>query len=245
MERIVSLSVFSDEVLWQLGPGVRRRVVAVSHLADDPRYSAVAGLWPAHVARVQAQVEPVLRVDADLVIVSSFSGNEIGAAFAQAGISVLRLGELRGFADFRMHVRTVGDRIAASHDAQALVMQFDGELQRLAQSARHTSVVSWNDGIVAGAHTTFADVAAAAGLVHLAARAGLAGYPRLSVEQLLRWQPDLVVVPCGTDCNASVAQFRRNPGTEAFAVAAVEDRLLSSTGLGMLELVTALRIHAR
>ena len=42
-QRIVSQTIFSDEVLLALGAEVRDRVVAVSVLVDDPAYSTIAG----------------------------------------------------------------------------------------------------------------------------------------------------------------------------------------------------------
>ncbi len=42
-QRIVSQTLLSDEILWDLGPQVRAHVIAVSKLADDPRYSSVVG----------------------------------------------------------------------------------------------------------------------------------------------------------------------------------------------------------
>ena len=41
--RVVSQVVLADEVLWELGPEVHGRVVGVSTMADDARYSTVAG----------------------------------------------------------------------------------------------------------------------------------------------------------------------------------------------------------
>ena len=78
--RVASRTVFADEVLWALGPEVRERVVGLSPMADDPRYSTVAGLWPSTTPRLGRNPEELLALGPDLVILASFSEVEYRAA---------------------------------------------------------------------------------------------------------------------------------------------------------------------
>src|SRR5688572_3082495 len=79
-QRIASRTVFADEVLWALGPEVQARVVGLSPMADDGRYSTVAGQWPDATARLGRNPEELLALAPDLVILASFSEVEYRAA---------------------------------------------------------------------------------------------------------------------------------------------------------------------
>jgi len=57
LSRIASTVILGDELLWRLGPQTQKSTVAVSHLADDRRYSPVADIWPASVIRLGTNPE--------------------------------------------------------------------------------------------------------------------------------------------------------------------------------------------
>jgi ABC-type hemin transport system substrate-binding protein len=133
------------------------------------------------------------------------------------------------------------------------VARFDEGLSRSRANRpeRSLEVVSWNEGMVAGAETTFDDQTRAAGLVNLAAREGVRGHRPVPVEQLTTWDPDLLVVSCGADCAASRQRALETPGISATkagrdgAILAIESHLLFSTGLGMIDVVEILRTRGR
>jgi ABC-type Fe3+-hydroxamate transport system substrate-binding protein len=112
-------------------------------------------------------------------------------------------------------------------------------------------VVSWNEGSVPAAGTTFDDAATAAGWIDLPAQEGRRGPLQVSVEQLVAWDPDAIVVPCGSadtaSCTHAAAELAARPGLRATraaregAVIGVPSHALYSTGAAMLELVERLR----
>ena len=64
--RVVSQTITSDEILWALGEHVRARVIAVSSLVDDVRYSTMPDTWPADVPRTPTSSEALLALRPDL-----------------------------------------------------------------------------------------------------------------------------------------------------------------------------------
>lgn len=254
-QRIVSQTILSDEVLWTLGDDVRRRVVAVSRLADDAAYSDVAGQWPATVDRAPLTAEALLAAESDLVFIADFTAAETRELLSSARVPTITLTGFSGFADWRRNVTAIADAVGASAEGSALVNRFDVALaERSADSPGGTTVVSWAAGNVAGRGTTFDDVATAAGVKNLAAAHGIDGHKPVTVEQLVAWDPAMIITPCEhTDdqaCARAAQRVAQQPGISATAAArtggivAVPSRILYSSGWPMLEAVALLRRHA-
>lgn len=244
--RVASQVVLADEVLWALGPAARARVVGVSALADDPRYSSVAGLWPASVPRRALTSEGILALDPDLAVIASFTSPEVRALLAARGVRLLELASFTGFADYRAHVRALAAATGADAEGERLLAEFERRIAALA--ARPTlplAALGWGDGYAAAAGTTFDDVARAAGLKNLAAEHGLSGHVPVSLEQLVAWDPPALVVLCPADdpddpaCRAAERDAAALPGVAATRAArdgrivAVPGRALTSTGAEM------------
>ena len=108
--------------------------------------------------------------------------------------------------------------------------------------------VGYIAGYVAAAGTTFSEISRTAGCRNLAAERGLSGHAPLEVEQLLAWDPEVLVVQCPrSGCQNAVAELTRAPGLGALAAVArgdvipIDARALTSTGAGMLDAVRQLR----
>ncbi len=246
--RIVSQVVFADEELWHLGPEVRTRVVGVSTMADDARYSDAVGLWPSTVARPTG-AEAIAALQPELVVIAEFTADETRALLEQMGVTALRLDGWNGFADYRTHVTQLAAAVGAPTAGAARIAAFDAELAALRErfaAAPHPNIVSWEEGSVAGSGTIFADAARAAGLVDLAGARGIAGHRTVTLETMVSWDPELIVIACEADCPATEREFAARPGIAATragrqdGVVAVPTHHLYSTGFGMLDLVRRL-----
>lgn len=253
--RVVSQTVLSDEVLWALGPDARARVVGVSALADDARYSDVADAWPPAIPRRALTSEGLLALDPDLAIVASFTSPEVRALLVAHGVRLLELDRFAGFADYRAHVRRIAAAIDVAAAGEHLLASFDAELAalRARRPAVRLPAVSWGDGWAAGAGTTFDDIAEAAGLSNLAAEQGLSGHGAIPLEQLVAWDPAVLVVSCpagdpdAAACREAERAAASLPGVAATRAAqegrivAVPARALASTGAGMITAAAVLQ----
>lgn len=248
-QRIVSQTVVSDEILWALGPQVRARVVGVSKMVDDPRYSAIARTWPSSVARVPGTSEALVAAQPDLVIIADFSAAETRSLLRKADVPTLELHGFDGFDAYRQHATRIAEAVGAAAAGKGVVAQFDTELAALSRVPAPTAptVVSWAAGNVAGTATTFDDEATAAGLRNVAAAHGIGGHRAVALEQIMVWNPDFVVIDCETDCAAAERRLAERPGWSAMTAAehghiiAIDARLLYSTSHAMLEVVRILR----
>jgi iron complex transport system substrate-binding protein len=252
--RIVSQTLQSDEILWDLGADARARVVAVSSLADDERYSTVPARWPASTPRSSGTAEELLTLRPDVVVVADFTAPETLARLHDQGIPSLRLTGFTGFTSYREHVAQLAALAAVPDEGRRLVAQFDGALAALPPAATDPpGIVAFSDGIVPGADTTFDDEARAAGFDNVAARHGLQGHVQVTVEQIVTWDPEWLVVPCA-DPEGCEQVARRTAGAPGFAatraartghVVALPAAQLFSTGAGMASVAATLSARRR
>src|SRR4051794_12554739 len=129
--RIASCSLASDETLLDLAvkSGRPEELVAVSTLADDPRYSNVAGTLPKTLTgRCGAELESLLKLKPDLAILASYNKPELLQRLAATGVKTLTLGDFKSLDDIEANVLTVGK--AAGFAAEALRAATDFHVAR-------------------------------------------------------------------------------------------------------------------
>lgn len=250
-QRIASRTVLADEVLWALGPEIQRRVVGLSPLADDARYSMVADQWPKSTPRLGTDPEQLLAVAPDLVIVASFTTPEYRAAI-EGKVELLVLEDFSGFAGYLDNLALIGEAIGEPAGIQVLRDRFvarQAELEAARPPERERpTVIGWDYGHVPGADTSFDDAARCAGFVNVPAREGMSGHPRVDAEQLVAWNPAWIVVSCGEgSCADAIARVSEQPGFARLdavvrgQVIAIEPPYLAAVGEGMLELAARMQ----
>jgi iron complex transport system substrate-binding protein len=254
-----STILLADDALWALGPEVRARTVAVSALADDPRYSESVGQWPKDLPRVGPNPAEIVALRPDVVFLASFSDQAYRAALAEH-FELVVLESFSGFEDYRKNLRTIGSAVGESAEVEKVIADFDRRLAELESKrppneSTWPTCVSYESGYVAGANTSFDDAARAAGCRNLVSKAGVEGHAAVDTEQLVAWAPDYLVVSCAgpesADCERREAQLREMAGINTLAavaegrVIAVHPAQLSSVGEGMLELTSTLASSLR
>jgi iron complex transport system substrate-binding protein len=193
--RIVSAALAADEILLELVPP--ERLAAVSYLIDDPLASASAGRAPARAVRLLGAVEPIAALDGDLVIVGSFASAESIGLLGSTGAPVLALMRFSSFSDIQDNIELLGRATGEDAKAAALNAALRARLlavSRLPKPERPPRVLALASGYVFGGGTLVDDCIRRAGARNAAAEAGLSAEGTLSMEVVLRSDPDLVVV---------------------------------------------------
>ncbi len=129
-QRIVSCAVVGDEILLQIlpSPQEKKRVIAVSTLADNPLFSSVSLEARAISQRVGANVEQVLHLKPDLVIVASFNQPDFVAQIRNLKLNVHVLEGFQSLADLRRHILNLGELTGAESAAQELLARLQARI---------------------------------------------------------------------------------------------------------------------
>ncbi len=196
-QRIVSQTVATDEILLALV--APERLVALSQLADDARYSYCADRAQTVAGRCGGSAEAILQLRPDLIFVASYSRAELVELLSAGGAPVYRLTKFGGLADIQANIRAIGEAVGETAAADALVAAMDRRFAALGERARQRTrplrVMSFGGShFTAGTETTFDDLVRAVGGINVAAEHGVVGFRQISSEQLLAWRPDVIVI---------------------------------------------------
>ncbi|MBL8748855.1 MAG: ABC transporter substrate-binding protein [Planctomycetes bacterium] len=194
-KRIIAASIFATEVLLDIAP--RERIAAVHFLAAEPRYSLVADRVRG-LALVGADPEQLIAGAPDLVVVDAYTRPETVALLHWAGVPVLQPAEPRDFAGIAANIRALGRACHLEAEAEVLVARMDERLAALADRAADAGewhVCSLDGDLHTYGRGSLADaMLRAAGAKNLAAERGAGPYRRLTVETILAWRPDGLLV---------------------------------------------------
>jgi iron complex transport system substrate-binding protein len=214
--RIVSQTLAGDEMLFPMV--APERLVGLSSLSRDPKYSNVVAEATRHPAPSIDTAEDIVRLRPDLIVVTTYSRAEVVQVLESTGAPVYRLANFDDLEGVMANVRRVG--AAVGEEAAAERMAAEMQRRLAAVTSRRAGrpplrVLSFSGGFTAGRGTTFDDMVRRVNAVNEAAARGLDKFPRLSHEQVLAWNPDVLVA--GT-----------MPGEEE----SIRRRLLTGPGVG-------------
>lgn len=186
-QRIMSLTVCTDELLMDLAPA--SRISSISYLS---REKAALKLWP-EAARLPVNhnsAEEILVQKPDLVLTLVYASTDLKALLEKSGIAVLEVPQAENFDQIRAVTRMIGDAIGERRRADQLIAQMDATLRRLAagKPRQQIRVAGWGGGgFVPGGDTLFNAVLEAAGGKNITARDGY-----YDVESLIAAKPDVL-----------------------------------------------------
>lgn len=193
-ERIASRTLATDEILLEIAEP--ERIVLLSPFAGDPQFSVSADR-ARRLGRVGGfSTEEILAASPDLVFAASFNTQETLAQLEAAGVPVVVLLNHESLAAIAENIRIVGFAIGRDREAERLVESMQSRLAetraRAASRVAGLRIVHWSGGVVLGSRTVFDDAVRYLGAVNLAAEKGLEGWPRISAEQVVIWDPDVI-----------------------------------------------------
>lgn len=217
--RVASVNITSDEILLALAP---ERLVAVSELAVDPRISNAVRSASQVPIRLKGDAERILFLEPDLVVIGAHKA-DVASQIEELGIPVIRIQGFDSLEWIRRLIRELGEAVGEPARAEALVTSLDRRLNavaaRVGSRSRPTVLYYSSGGFTAGTGTLLDEVIRAAGGENIAARLGLAGWKRLSLEQAIIADPEVLLL---ADSEWWTSQFdqelRRHPafrGTRA------------------------------
>jgi iron complex transport system substrate-binding protein len=212
-QRIVSLTMFTDEVLLELvGPA---RLIAVSRFAADPAVSNVSDRIASIRYRLDLEPEVILSLRPDLVFVANWSDAAAVRQLRAAGVPVYLIATAFTVDQIEQKILQVALIVGEQAAGQRLVAGMNRRLQEIERRLaaippdRRLTVLDYSPwGAAMGRGTSWDEVVRKAGLRNAAD--GLPvdswGQVPLSREELIKLDPDLLVLPGWVYGNPSGAE---------------------------------------
>ena len=216
--RIVSTNVCTDQLVLMLAE--RARIASLSHLAADPRVSAMsreaAGLPVNH-----GLAEEIIPLAPDMVIAAAFATRATNTILRRLGYRVLEVPVATGLGAIERNILAVAEAVGEPDKGSALARRFAARMA--AGRPRRTdpaplAALYWANGYTSGTGTLANAVVEAAGFRTLGRALGIAGTGVLPLETLLAARPDVVILGREREEPALAGAVLRHPAlVRAFA----------------------------
>ena len=200
-DRILTYSLGHDEIVLSLVDN--GRIAAVGKFTGNDSYSNVAD-WVAGIAVYEKGAENVLAQQPDLFIASKYTKSDIVDLIKEAGIPVVRPSLESSSEGNIPNILLVGYLLGVEERALELVSEIEERLAAVTErvpppedSDRPTviSITRYSETIyVPGRDTTVGGIIETAGGVNAAARDGLEGIQKVSIESVAAFAPDVILI---------------------------------------------------
>lgn len=194
-QRIVSQFYSIDEFLYSLLPP--QRVVAVSASAYQPSVSTITEYAEKYHPAIASDPERVLRLNPDLILVSSSARSDFTSLTRNTGVPTYRM--FTSFSSLEQVAQTIelmGYLTGEENTARAEIAQFRTAIKQ-AEAMRPSSghkprILGLGGNYSYGSETLFDDIVTKLGGVNVGAQGGLQGYDEVNSEMIVRWDPEWI-----------------------------------------------------
>lgn len=194
-QRIVSAGLCADQLLLQMVD--RRRIASLSRDAVDPTMSYMAD-QVGDIPLNQSSAEEIIRFQPDLILASAYGAPDTVRLLRQLGYPVKIVPLPHSIAETYAMLRQVGEWVGDVSRAERLVVAMQDEIatlqQRYADKPEKNVIVYSPNGYTIGAGTLESDMMRLAGLRNLAEEIGIKSFQKISLEQLIAADPEILLI---------------------------------------------------
>jgi iron complex transport system substrate-binding protein len=199
--RIIPHAVGLTEILWAIAP--REHIAAVHQSCLNPEYSFVAGdaaSFPNTYASEDAEV--VIGLRPDLILTTYYSSEEFKNRLRLSAVPFVEIGFFGDIQSIQEQVESLGRIIGEEPAARRLVTTMATNIAAIQEFARVRGdgkklrvIYYGQQGYVAGEKSTFDSLCGLLGVVNIPAAEGIRFFKQIDYETLLKWDPDIIIVP--------------------------------------------------
>ncbi len=191
-KRVVSMNLCTDQLAMLLAD--EEQLLSVSHLASDPRMSAMveqAGKYQIN----HGLAEQIYLMQPDLVLAGNFTARASVSMLKRLGVPVVTFDPAYSLEDVRARMLQMGDALSQQTRAEALAAEFDAQLAsyRNETGVRPRAALYYANGYTLGDKSLAGQILTAAGLANIAAEVGFDAGGIIPLEVLAMAQPDTVI----------------------------------------------------
>ncbi len=195
-ERIVSLTLATDEVLLSLVD--TSRVRAVTYLAGDSLWTNVSEMAQQVEHTVESDPEQIIALEPDLVLAATYNNPDHVKLLQDAGITVVVVSLFdtvgRIAENIRFVAQVTGDEARAEEIIAAMEARLAAIEAQVAQAESKPRVLFYSSfGSSAGKGSTFSDIVQRAGGVNLGDEALAGPFGEISLEKIVELDPDVII----------------------------------------------------
>ncbi len=206
--RIVPHAVGVAEILWAICP--RERLIAFNDLSADPEFCVLAEeIQERDRIFKTRQTELIIAYEPDLVFTVFYSGAEFKEKLKQAKIPYFDLGYFGTIESIRSQTLLLGRIIGEEGNAEALVELMEAKTRelnsRIPEDRSGVRVLYYDEGgYVPGRSSNFNSICEIIRAVNVGGEQGVKSWSQIDYETLLKWDPEIILVPEGSGLKEQV-----------------------------------------
>ena len=191
-KRVVSMNLCTDQLAMLLSD--EGQLVSVSHLAADPRMSAMVSEAGAYEVN-RGLAEQIYLMQPDLVLAGNFTARASVSMLKRLDVPVVTFNPAYALEDVRARISQMGEALGQQDRAEQMIAEFEAQLLAYQSEAdvRPRAALYYANGYTLGDKTLAGQILAAAGLDNIAAEAGFEAGGNIPLEVLAMTQPDTVI----------------------------------------------------
>jgi len=198
--RIVSLTLGSDEML--MGMIDAGRILALTKYADDPEISNIAEEAKKVANRASfSNIEELIAMGPDLVITDTWADPNEVKQLRDAGINVYVFQTPCNIDQQKAVITELAKITGADEKGQELIdwmnqklAEVEDKVSKLAPGEK-LRVLDYGEIGSSGLGTNYDDIVTRAGLINVVSEAGIEGWPMITKEQIIEFNPDVITLP--------------------------------------------------
>lgn len=199
--RIIPHSVGLTEILWAIAP--REHIAAVHRNCLRPDYSFIADAIPENMEVYESEdAELVIGLRPDLILTTYYSSETFKNRLRLSSIPFVECGFFGNIPSIQKQIKILGKIIGEERNARHLIETMESNIAaiqkfvRARRAGEKLRVIYYgHQGIVAGAGSTFDSMCDFLEVENVAAAEGIHFFKQIDYETLLKWDPDMIIVP--------------------------------------------------
>ena len=207
-QRVATMGLCTDQLVMMLAEP--DRIVSVHWVSQDSADSAMASQAAAYPAN-HGLAEEIITLEPDLVFAGPFNSPFAKAMLESQGVRVEIIPAAVTLDEVRRNIRLVANALGEPERGEALIGSFNRELaatkNALSESDTRALVYGAN-GYSAGRPSLFDDLMLHLGLTNVAVDKGHQGWVKMSIEDVVDADPDLLIL----------GEYRRHAPSQANSV---------------------------
>ena len=217
--RIASATVASDEILWLIlnKANATKRLIGLSILADNSKYSHLTGINPKIRLRVGGEIESLIAAKPDLVVLATFNRTELVRQIESLEIPTYILKDFHSLNDITNAVHDIAHLIGEPKAGEQVIHEYLKKINSLPplQCSKKPKVMAWlGMGTVIGKQTLFDEIIKYAGGANATEPLNINGWPKINPEALMALSPDFLVVSDEIDLKILIKELKDNVSTQ-------------------------------
>lgn len=199
-QNIVSLTLGTDEML--LGLVDKSRIKAVTKYASDEGISNVADKAKDIPNQITSDAEKVISLQPDLVFTDTWADPNFVKQLRDAKIAVYVFKTPCNIDDQKKVITEIAHVVGADEEGTKLIAWMDEKLAAVQDKLKNLkpeeklTIMDYSEtGTGSGIGTNINDIETRAGLVNAVAKAGMKDWPQLSKENIIKMNPDVILLP--------------------------------------------------